>query len=80
MSSLDIAVACALLAVATLIFVFGIRVEPSDSVPHRTKLDQLLERRDAIEQRVQSRQLVAGAEHRRRYLADNILRRARVRH
>jgi hypothetical protein len=48
MSSLDIAVACALLAVATLIFVFGIRVEPSDSVPHRTKLDQLLERRDAI--------------------------------
>jgi len=48
MSDIDIAVACALLAVATMIFVFGVRREPSDSAPHRTKLDQLLERRDAI--------------------------------
>jgi hypothetical protein len=47
-SSLDIAVACALLAVAVIIFVFGVRLEPSDSAPHRTKLDQLMERRDAI--------------------------------
>ena len=37
-----------LLTLATLIFVFGVRPEASDSAPHRTKLDQLLERRDAI--------------------------------
>ena len=48
MSDLDIAVACVLLAVATIIFVFGVRPEGSDSAPHRTKLDQLMERRDAI--------------------------------
>jgi len=48
MSEFDIAVACALLLIATMIYVFGVRREPSDSAPHRTKLDQLLERRDAI--------------------------------
>lgn len=48
MSSLDIAVACILLAAATLAFVFNIRLDSSDLAPHRTKLDQLLERRDAI--------------------------------
>jgi len=48
MSDLDIAVACVLLAIATIIFVFGVRPESSDSAPHRTKLDQLMERRDAI--------------------------------
>ncbi len=48
MSSVDIAVACVLLALATMIFVFGVRLEPSDDAPHRTKLDQLMERRDAI--------------------------------
>ncbi|HKV06099.1 MAG TPA: hypothetical protein VJO53_13465 [Candidatus Acidoferrales bacterium] len=48
MSSIEIAVACVLLALATMIFVFGVRPEQSDSAPHRTKLDQLLERRDAI--------------------------------
>jgi hypothetical protein len=48
MSSVDIAVACVLLALATMIFVFGVRLEPSDAAPHRTKLDQLMERRDAI--------------------------------
>jgi hypothetical protein len=48
MSDVDIAVACVLLAVATLIYVFGVRREASDSAPHRTRLDQLLERRDAI--------------------------------
>jgi len=48
MSDVDIAVACALLLIATLIFVFGVRRESSDFVPHRTKLDQLLDRRDAI--------------------------------
>ena len=48
MSSFDIAVACILLAAAALVFIFGVRLEASDSAPHRTKLDQLLERRDAI--------------------------------
>ncbi len=48
MSNLDIAVACILLAAATIMFVFNIRLDPSDYAPHRTKLDQLLERRDAI--------------------------------
>ena len=48
MSEFDIAVACVLLLIATMIYVFGVRREPSDSAPHRTKLDQLLERRDAI--------------------------------
>ncbi len=48
MSSADIAVACVLLALATMIFVFGVRPEASDDAPHRTKLDQLMERRDAI--------------------------------
>jgi hypothetical protein len=48
MSSVDIAVACVLLALATMIFVFGVRPEASDAMPHRTKLDQLMERRDAI--------------------------------
>jgi hypothetical protein len=48
MSSVDIAVACVLLALATMIFVFGVRPDASDLMPHRTKLDQLMERRDAI--------------------------------
>jgi len=48
MSNFDIGVACLLLALATIIFVFGVRWDVSDATPHRTKLDQLLERRDAI--------------------------------
>jgi hypothetical protein len=48
MSDLDIAVACVLLTLATMIYIFGVRREPSDDAPHRTKLDQLMERRDAI--------------------------------
>jgi hypothetical protein len=48
MSNLAVAVACILLALATMIFVLGVRWEPSDHAPHRTKLDQLMERRDAI--------------------------------
>jgi hypothetical protein len=31
-----------------MVFIFGVRWEPSDSAPHRTQLDQLMERRDAI--------------------------------
>jgi hypothetical protein len=40
--------ACAALAVAVLLFIFYIQPDASDLAPHRTKLDQLLERRDAI--------------------------------
>ncbi|MGD1211209.1 MAG: hypothetical protein ABR973_07620 [Candidatus Acidiferrales bacterium] len=48
MSDMDIIAACVLLALATIIFVFHLRLDDSDSAPHRTKLDQLMERRDAI--------------------------------
>jgi len=40
--------ACLALAVATLLFIFYIQPDASDLAPHRTKLDQLLERRDTI--------------------------------
>jgi hypothetical protein len=48
MSDTYIIAACVLLALATIIFVFHLRLADSDSAPHRTKLDQLMERRDAI--------------------------------
>ncbi|MGB6199567.1 MAG: hypothetical protein WBF35_08475 [Candidatus Acidiferrales bacterium] len=41
-------VACTLLAVATMAFIFWIEPDPADSAPHRSRLDQLLERRDAV--------------------------------
>ena len=49
-SSADWAVlgACLALAVATMLFIFYIQPDASDLAPHRTKLDQLLERRDTI--------------------------------
>ena len=40
--------ACFALAVATVLFVFYIQPDASDLAPQRTKLDQLLERRDTI--------------------------------
>jgi len=40
--------ACVVLTLAALIFVFWIDPDPGDSAPHRSQLDQLLERRDAI--------------------------------
>jgi len=40
--------ACFALAAAVLLFVFYIQPDASDLAPHRTKLDQLLERRDMI--------------------------------
>ena len=40
--------ACFALAVVVFLFVFYIHPDASDLVPHRTKLDQLLERRDTI--------------------------------
>jgi hypothetical protein len=43
-----IAIACLLLAAAAALFVFYFREDPSDSSPFHTRLDQLLERRDAI--------------------------------
>jgi len=41
-------VACALLAASTLAFIFWIEPDPADSAPHRSHLDLLLERRDAV--------------------------------
>src|SRR5690242_21242079 len=41
-------VACVALTAAVLIFVFMIQPDPSDSAPHRSQLDQLMERRDII--------------------------------
>src|SRR5271169_4317627 len=40
--------ACAGLAAATLGFIFWIEPDPADSAPHRSHLDQLIDRRDAI--------------------------------
>jgi hypothetical protein len=47
-SDLDIVVACTLLTLATMVFIFGVRREASDDASPRTTLDQLMERRDAI--------------------------------
>lgn len=40
--------ACLGLAAAVFLFIFYIQPDPSDLAPHRSKLDQLLERRDTI--------------------------------
>ena len=50
LSSADGAVlgACLALAIATLLFVFYIQPDASDLAPHRSKLDQLMERRDTV--------------------------------
>ena len=39
---------CGLLLLGVLGFIFLIKVDPADLAPHRSRLDQLLERRDAI--------------------------------
>jgi len=41
-------IACLALAAATLTFIFLIEPDASDSAPHRSRLDQLLEQRDTI--------------------------------
>jgi hypothetical protein len=41
-------VACVALTAAVFIFVFVIEPDASDSAPHRSHLDQLMERRDTI--------------------------------
>ncbi len=43
-----IALACVALAAATAVFVFFIEHDPREAQPQRTRLDQLLERREAI--------------------------------
>lgn len=40
--------ACFALAIVVFLFIFYIQPDASDLAPHRTKLDQLLERRDTI--------------------------------
>jgi hypothetical protein len=40
--------ACLALAFATGVFIFYIQADASDFAPHRSKLDQLLERRDTL--------------------------------
>ena len=40
--------ACLATAIATLLFIFYIQPDASDLAPHRSKLDQLLEKRDTI--------------------------------
>ncbi len=45
---MSIALACIALAAATLVFIFFLEPERGEEVAHRTKLDQLLERREAI--------------------------------
>jgi len=40
--------ACVVLTLAVLTFVFWIEPDEADSAPHRSQLDQLLERRDSI--------------------------------
>lgn len=49
-ASADVAVlaACLALAVAAALFIFYIQPDASDLAPHRSRLDQLLERRDTI--------------------------------
>jgi hypothetical protein len=48
MNDAAIAVLCVSLAVATFLWIFAVRSDGSDNVPHRTRLDQLMDRRDAI--------------------------------
>jgi len=43
-----VALACLLLAAATAMFIFYFRPDPPESTRFRTRLDQLLERRDTI--------------------------------
>ena len=47
-NNIPVGFACAALAAGVLVFVFAITADPNDSAPHRSHLDQLLERRDAI--------------------------------
>jgi hypothetical protein len=48
MSDLDIVAACVLLAAGALLFIFNVRLDASDATPHRTKLDELIDKRETI--------------------------------
>lgn len=48
MGNVEVAIVCGALALATMVFIFYVRPEESDYAPHRTQLDSLMERRDAI--------------------------------
>ena len=52
--------ACLALAVAVVLFVFYIQPDASDLAPHRTKLDQLLERRDTIYDNLRDLRFIPG--------------------
>ena len=43
-----ILLACLVLAAATWLFIFYIELDAADSAPHRSRLDQWIDRRDAI--------------------------------
>jgi hypothetical protein len=43
-----IGIACGVVLLGLLAYLFYIRVDPADLAPHRSRLDQLLERRDTI--------------------------------
>ncbi len=45
---MGIILACLALTAATLVYIFYIEPDASDSAPHRSRLDHLLERRDTI--------------------------------
>lgn len=45
---MGIAIACLALAASAFLFIFYIQPDASDSAPHRSRLDQLMDRRDAI--------------------------------
>ncbi len=45
---MEAALACLVIAAALLLFLFYIRPDPADWAPRRSRLDQFLERRDAI--------------------------------
>ena len=47
-NDLPISLACAVLGLATLIFIFFFNEDPADSSPLRSGLDQLFERRDTL--------------------------------
>jgi hypothetical protein len=48
LNNLTAEILCAVLAIATIVFIFYVRLDASDLPPHRTRLDSLMERRDAI--------------------------------
>ncbi len=43
-----VALACIALSAVAILLIFHVKADSSDFAPHRTRLDQLMERRDAI--------------------------------